>query len=47
MQYDLGYFDDETCRLEAISKPFGLKESPMCPDKGKMVGMAGFEPATP
>ena len=25
MQYDLGYFDDETCRLEPIEHPFGPK----------------------
>jgi len=25
MQYDLGYFDDETCRLEPIDNPFGPK----------------------
>ena len=30
MQYDLGYFDDETCRLEPIENPFGRNElSPM------------------
>ncbi len=23
MQYDLGYFDDETCRLEPIDNPLG------------------------
>jgi len=23
MRYDLGYFDDETCRLEPIENPFG------------------------
>jgi hypothetical protein len=23
MQYVLGYFDDETCRLESIENPFG------------------------
>ena len=23
MHYDLGYFDDETCRLEPIEHPFG------------------------
>ena len=23
MEYDLGYFDDETCRLEPINNPFG------------------------
>ena len=25
MHYDLGYFDDETCRLEPIENPFGPK----------------------
>jgi putative transposase len=25
MHYDLGYFDDETCRLEPIDNPFGPK----------------------
>src|SRR5712691_9515815 len=34
MQYDLGYFDDETCRLEPIENPFGSKVSPMCPEYG-------------
>src|SRR5437588_1781580 len=29
MQYDLGYFDDETCRLEPIDNPFGPKVLPM------------------
>jgi antitoxin HigA-1 len=28
-QYDLGYFDDETCRLEPIENPFGPKVLPM------------------
>ena len=32
MQYDLGYFDDETCRLEPIENPFGPKLLPMCPE---------------
>ncbi|HEX4575066.1 MAG TPA: IS481 family transposase [Gemmatimonadales bacterium] len=31
MQYDLGYFDDETCRLEPIENPFGPKVLPMSP----------------
>jgi putative transposase len=31
MQYDVGYFDDETCRLEPIENPFGPKVSPMSP----------------
>ena len=30
MHYDLGYFDDETCRLEPIENPFGPKVLPMC-----------------
>jgi putative transposase len=30
MQYDLGYFDDETCRLEPIAYPFGSRVLPMC-----------------
>ncbi len=29
MTYDLGYFDDETCRLEPIDNPFGPKVLPM------------------
>ena len=29
MRYDLGYFDDETCRLEPIENPFGLKLLPI------------------
>ena len=29
MHYDLGYFDDETCRLEPIQNPFGATVLPM------------------
>jgi putative transposase len=29
MHYDLGYFDDETCRLEPVANPFGPKVLPM------------------
>ena len=29
MHYDLGYFDDETCRLEPIENLFGPKVSPL------------------
>jgi hypothetical protein len=25
MDYDLGYFDDETCRLDPIENPFAAK----------------------
>jgi hypothetical protein len=32
MHYDLGYFDDETCRLEPITNPFGPKLLPMSPE---------------
>lgn len=30
MEYDLGYFDDETIRVEPINNPFGAKVLPMC-----------------
>lgn len=29
MNYDLGYFDDETCKLEPVDNPFGPKVLPM------------------
>ena len=32
MHYDLGYFDDETCRLEPLLNPFGPKVLPMSPE---------------
>jgi putative transposase len=32
MQYDWGYFDDETCRLEPIENPFGPKLLPVSPE---------------
>jgi putative transposase len=32
MDYDLGYFDQETCRLEPIENPFGPKVLPMSPE---------------
>jgi putative transposase len=32
MTYDLGYFDDETCRLEPIENPFSPKVLPMSPE---------------
>lgn len=31
VDYDLGYFDDETCRLEPLQNPFGPKVLPMSP----------------
>jgi uncharacterized protein len=30
MRYDLGYFDNETCRLEPIENPFGPRVLPIC-----------------
>jgi putative transposase len=32
MDDDLGYFDDETCRLEPIGEPFGPRPLPMSPE---------------
>jgi len=32
MEYDLGYFDDETCRLEPIQNPFSPRVLPMSPE---------------
>jgi putative transposase len=32
MAYDLGFFDDETCRLEPIANPFQAKVLPMSPE---------------
>jgi putative transposase len=32
MHHDLGYFDDETCRVEPIENPFGPKVLPMSPE---------------
>jgi putative transposase len=30
MHYDLGFFDNETCRVESAENPFGAKVLPMC-----------------
>ena len=32
MTYDLGYFDEDACRLEPIENPFAAKVLPMCPE---------------
>jgi len=29
MSYDLGYFDEDACRLEPINDPFGKNVLPM------------------
>jgi putative transposase len=31
MDYDLGFFDNETCRIECAQNPFGAKVLPMSP----------------
>jgi putative transposase len=31
MDYDLGFFDHETCRLESACDPFAAKALPMSP----------------
>ena len=31
MHYDLGFFDDETCRLEPVVNPFEARVLPMSP----------------
>ena len=32
MHYDLGFFDDQTCRVECAPNPFGAKVLPMSPE---------------
>ena len=32
MHYDIGFFDDESCRLEPATNPFGAKVLPMSPE---------------
>jgi hypothetical protein len=48
MQYDLGYFDDETCRLEPIEKSVRTETVtyPLGIDQGQLARPAGLEPAT-
>lgn len=31
LEYDLGYFDLDSCRVEPLDNPFGPKVLPMCP----------------
>jgi putative transposase len=31
MEFDLGYFDEDTCRVEPIDNPFAAKVLPMSP----------------
>jgi putative transposase len=32
MHYDLGFFDDQSCRVECAPNPFGAKVLPMSPE---------------
>jgi len=32
MHYDLGFFDNESCRVECADNPFGAKVLPMSPE---------------
>ncbi len=32
LNYDLGYFDEETKRVEPVADPFGTKVLPMSPE---------------
>jgi putative transposase len=32
MHYDLGFFDNEACRVEGAENPFGAKVLPMSPE---------------
>ncbi len=41
MDYDLGYFDHETCRLEPLDNPFGPKVLPMSPEFRNGPGFIG------
>ena len=41
MHYDLGYFDDETCRLEPRGSPFGPKALPMSSERTGFYWRAG------
>jgi hypothetical protein len=39
IDYDLGYFDHETCRLESLDNPFGPKVLRPLPDLGAGVAL--------
>ena len=50
MTYNLGYFDEDTCRLEPIEDPFGSNVLPMSPESiathVSLERVMGFEPTT-
>jgi hypothetical protein len=41
--YDLGYFDDETCRLEPIENPFEPNVLPMSPPESSVTHVTGMD----
>jgi hypothetical protein len=43
MQYGLGFFDDETSRLEPAENPFEAKVLPMSPAPCVRIVVASFE----
>ncbi len=45
MQYDLGYFDHETCKLEPIENPFSVKVLPMS-TVYSVTHVSGMDPAS-
>jgi outer membrane protein assembly factor BamB len=47
MRYDLGYFDDETCRLEPFENPFAPKLSSIWLDLASGKKVWEYEAASP
>lgn len=43
MDYDLGFVDDETGRIERAENPFGAKVLPMSPAPCARIVVASFE----
>ncbi len=42
MQYDLGYFDTESCRLEPIENPFAAKVLPIWSEESPVTHVPGI-----
>ncbi len=40
MQFALGYFDEDSCRVEPLNNPFKEKLLPMCPERTQRKGKA-------
>jgi hypothetical protein len=47
MDYDLGYFDHETCRLEPLANPFGPKVLDAMPQSRAAAALAKPLPSAP